>query len=154
MDHDAAPRRRAPVRRDEDNGVVNRRPPRTGFAQLFAFSSQARPNRVDRVAGLRRLLHKGGMDALSEMRTIAACHAQSGGVSTSLPRLRCLLRTSVTEPASVTEEALLALVLQGSKRTVLGTRTFDFFNRAGLQTGVIAESSSLTAMTSSQLPSP
>jgi AraC-like DNA-binding protein len=66
------------------------------------------------------------MDPLSEMRAIVGRFAKSGAVSDSLPRLRCLVRTKVTEPTSATEEALLALVLQGSKRTVLGSRTFDF----------------------------
>ena len=70
--------------------------------------------------------HEGEMDPLAEMRAIALLAAKNGDTSTPLPRLRCLVRTAPTEPASVTEDSFLALVLQGSKRTVLGSRTFDF----------------------------
>jgi AraC-like DNA-binding protein len=66
------------------------------------------------------------MDALTELRANTARHAKAGTTSPDLPRLRCTISTKRTEPTSGTDDSWLGLIVQGAKRTVIGSRTFEF----------------------------
>lgn len=66
------------------------------------------------------------MDVLGELRANVERHAKLGRISPALPRLRCTLGTRTSEPTSATEESWFGLVVQGAKRTVLGSRAFEY----------------------------
>ncbi|XXX72754.1 AraC family transcriptional regulator [Sorangium sp. So ce134] len=68
------------------------------------------------------------MDALTELRARVDRLAKRGEVLHALPRLRWARCTKVNGPAGANDESLavvIALVLQGEKRSVLGARAFD-----------------------------
>ena len=65
------------------------------------------------------------MDALNELRAIVARHAKRETLPATLPRLQCALYTRPSPPVTVVAKASLALMVQGAKRTVLGSRTFE-----------------------------
>jgi AraC-like DNA-binding protein len=67
------------------------------------------------------------MDALPELRALVTHLAKRRGLdATALPRLHLGLATATTAPTSVMTTSTLALVIQGAKRTGLGSRTFDY----------------------------
>ena len=68
------------------------------------------------------------MDALAELRARVDRLARIGEAIPALPRLRWARTTRTSGPVGANDESLaavIALVLQGEKRSVLGTRTFD-----------------------------
>lgn len=65
------------------------------------------------------------MDALSELRANVARHAKAGTTNPELPRLRCAVSLKRTEPTSGTDDSWVGLIVQGAKRTVMGSRTFE-----------------------------
>lgn len=66
------------------------------------------------------------MDALTELRATVTRHAKAGTTSPDLPRLRCTISSRRTEPTTGTDDSWLGLIVQGAKRTVIGSRTFEF----------------------------
>lgn len=67
------------------------------------------------------------MDALSELRALVTRLAKRRRPdATTLPRLHLGLATATTGPTSMMMTSTLALVIQGAKRTGLGSRTFDY----------------------------
>lgn len=67
------------------------------------------------------------MDALAELRTLLLRLSRRRPASSSaLPRLHLGYATATTPPTAVMQVSTLALVVQGAKRTGLGTRTFDY----------------------------
>jgi AraC-like DNA-binding protein len=67
------------------------------------------------------------MDALAELRALLLRLAKRRRfASSALPRLHLGYATATTTPTPVMQMSTLALVVQGAKRTGLGTRTFDY----------------------------
>ncbi|AKT43052.1 AraC family transcriptional regulator [Chondromyces crocatus] len=69
------------------------------------------------------------MDALTELRALVGRLARRAGELRDfgeLPRLQCARFERLSEPAHFVEESMVALVVQGAKRTVLGSRTFEY----------------------------
>jgi AraC-like DNA-binding protein len=65
------------------------------------------------------------MDALTELRELVDRHAKRASRCRDLPRLWLARLTKVSEPHDSTEESVVAILLQGEKRSVLGSRTFE-----------------------------
>ena len=65
------------------------------------------------------------MEALTELLAIIARHARRERLPDALPRLQCALYDRTSPPVTVIAKASLALMVQGAKRTVLGSRTFE-----------------------------
>lgn len=61
------------------------------------------------------------MDALTELRAIVGRHAKRERLPEALPRLQCALFDRTKPPITIVAKASLALMVQGAKRTVLGS---------------------------------
>ena len=70
-----------------------------------------------------------GVDALTELRERVDRLARGGPTPSCLPHLRCGRHTRPSGPHGSTEEsmvALIALVLQGEKQSILGSHSFSY----------------------------
>jgi AraC-like DNA-binding protein len=87
------------------------------------------PKRLAGIAVPSGAIYAAWMDnaLLESVRRYAGTHADSNGVArTPIPGLTLIRATAPTELQYAISRPLVALVLQGSKRVTMGSRTFDF----------------------------
>src|ERR1700741_502659 len=65
------------------------------------------------------------VEGLDELRTLTERHGREGPVETAVPGLTLYIETDRSVVSYVLTQPVLALILGGGKRTMLGGRVFD-----------------------------
>ncbi|MFK4443404.1 AraC-like DNA-binding protein [Caballeronia udeis] len=73
--------------------------------------------------------YRGRMEHLAELRTLIKRHARADMMVEALPGVAVMASSTTTEPIHHVYEPMLAVIAQGTKRTVLNDKVFEY--RAG-----------------------
>jgi AraC-like DNA-binding protein len=104
----------------------NLRPTVDGLPQELAQSTHRHRSRASALYGLLDPSVQDAMQPLAEIRSLISRHTRPGEVSSPFAGVKLIAQTAPTLPRNAVHRPALALVAQGSKRTAVGGKLFEY----------------------------